>query len=271
MITSKIAVAGLGFVGGSIQKALEIKGIPTKVYDKYKEIGTFEDILDSDILFLALPTIYDNALKEYDKSAIIENLEKLQQHEYKGCVVLKSTVEPGTTELYAQTYKLALVHNPEFLTARTALEDFLTQSHIVIGSTRNLLNEDVLLDEFYKEAFPKATISYCSSTESECMKLFCNNFYAAKVQIFTEFYLLCENLGISYEVVKDLMLQNGWINPMHTMVPGPDLQISYGGFCFSKDTNALVQFMGSNNVPCGVLEAMIEERNIMRNDDLNVK
>ena len=43
------------------------------------------------------------------------------------------------------------------------------------------------------------------------------------------------------------MLKNGWINPMHTTVPGPDGQLSYGGFCFPKDTNALLQFMKTEN------------------------
>ena len=63
------------------------------------------------------------------------------------------------------------------------------------------------------------------------------------------------------------MLKNGWINPMHTTIPGPDGTISYGGLCFPKDTNALMYFMEKFDVPHNVLEATINERNIMRKEN----
>ena len=40
-----------------------------------------------------------------------------------------------------------------------------------------------------------------------------------------------------------MMIGNGNINPDHTSVPGPDGNISYGGYCFPKDTNALNEYM----------------------------
>ena len=67
------------------------------------------------------------------------------------------------------------------------------------------------------------------------------------------------------------MLKNGWINPMHTTVPGPDGEISYGGLCFPKDTNALNKYMKRENTPNKVLEACIKERNEMRDDNNNCK
>jgi len=98
------------------------------------------------------------------------------------------------------------------------------------------------------------------------MKLFVNCFYATKVQFFTEMYLLCENMNISYDNVISLMLKNGWINPMHTNIPGPDGQISYGGLCFPKDTLALLSFMKLQNTPCEILNATVQERTKMRSD-----
>ncbi len=47
-------------------------------------------------------------------------------------------------------------------------------------------------------------------------------------------------------------------------VPGPDGQLSYGGLCFPKDTNALLEFMKLQNTPSAVLEACIAERNLLR-------
>jgi UDP-glucose 6-dehydrogenase len=85
-----------------------------------------------------------------------------------------------------------------------------------------------------------------------------------KVQIFNEFYGLCQKLNVDYNNVTKMMLLNGWINPMHTQVPGPDGKLSYGGACFIKDTKALLAQMLHEDTPCAVLEATIEERDLMR-------
>ena len=269
----KICVIGLGFVGGAMKQSFEMKGCNVVGYDKFKESDSFEDCLDSKIAFLALPTIYDDHKKEYDKSCIEEVCEKLMNAGYQGIVVNKSTVEPKTTLNLAEKYhNLKLIHNPEFLTAVTAFEDFHNQKHIVLGKTKNVDEWEFLeLKHFYAFLYPDAEISLCDSTESESMKIFVNCFYSVKVQFFNELYLLCKNNSCDYDRVKDLMLKNGWINPMHTTVPGPDGQLSYGGFCFPKDTNALLQHMKTENSPCKVLEATIEERNEMRDDHTNVK
>ena len=77
-------------------------------------------------------------------------------------------------------------------------------------------------------------------------------------------FLLCERENINYNQVKELMLNNGWIHPMHTDVPGRDGEISFGGACLPKDTNALNQYMIINNTSNRILDAVIMERNSMR-------
>ena len=199
-------------------------------------------------------------------SNIEENLEKLSGH-YNGLCVIKSTVEPGVTELLSEKYNLNIAHNPEFLTERTSFEDFHNQKHIVIGTNEDAKrDEDVII--LYKELYPDAKISICKSEESEAMKLFCNNFYAMKVQIFNEFYFICQKIGADFHEIKDLMLKNNWINSEHTQVPGRDGKISYGGHCFPKDTKALCHFMKTSGSPYGVLEACIKERDSMRDKKL---
>jgi UDPglucose 6-dehydrogenase len=280
MLDVKVGVAGLGFVGGALAKSFEGKGQSTICYDKYKDggINEPEDLLEADIVFLCLPTPYIEG-HGFDTTALHQMCKFLSRSEFYGLVIIKSTVEPGTTKFLAETYQLNMVHNPEFLTARTAFEDFDNQTHIVIGEhrlqNRKLPNGNTMpwsqvglgyLCTVYKKLYPDATISICTSEESESMKLFCNNFYAVKVQMFNEFYLLCQRTGADFEAVKDLMLRNNWINPMHTNIPGPDGQLSYGGACFPKDTSALRDFMKRMGTPHEVLEAAISERNKMRKD-----
>jgi UDP-glucose 6-dehydrogenase len=272
-----ISIIGIGFVGDAMMKSYEIKGYKSGknmfIYDKYKNggMGNFDDTLKSDIMFLALPTMYDENQKTYNMSAVEDTCELLVKNNYKGAVVIKCTMLPESTNNLCDKYKLNFIHNPEFLTARTAFEDFHNQSHIVLGKGSTCSQEvfDKVVD-FYNILYPNTEMSLCDAGESESMKIFVNCFYSVKVQMMTEFYLFCKDTDISYDNVKNMMLKNGWISPMHTQVPGPDKKLSYGGLCFPKDTNALNQMMINKNCPNKVLAATIEERNIMRNDNLNI-
>lgn len=269
-----VGIIGLGFVGGAIYKSFNEKLIKVVGYDNNINIkcNSFEECLSSDILFLCLPTQFDENTKSYDKSIIVNVLNDLDKNNYNGLVVIKSTVEPTTTDnLQEKNPKLKLFHNPEFLSAKTAYEDFHHQSHIVLGKSDKCSHSDLLLlEEFYHNYYPDAKISLCSATESESMKIYLNCFYSVKIQFFNELYLLCNKTKTNYNNVLDLMLKNNWINPMHTKVPGNDGKLSYGGYCFPKDTNALLHFMKSMDSPCKVLEASIKERNTMRDDKVNI-
>lgn len=275
----KIGIIGLGFVGSAMYSSFKKLDINVYGYDKYKTnnlglvgIGTFEDVILNDIIFLCLPTPYDSTLKEYDKSTIYSICDKLYEYKYNGIVIIKSTIEIGTIEFLESKYPLKYIHNPEFLTARTAEQDFHNQTHIVLGFGSIILEEDVnKVINFYSKFYPNANISKCLAKESESMKLFCNSFYSVKIQFFNELFLLCQKTNINYDNVKDLMLANNWINPMHTNVPGPDGKLSYGGLCFPKDTNALNEIMKKYETPNAIINAVINERNIMRSESDNCK
>ena len=261
-----LGICGCGFVGNAIlQYLLKQPDIKVNVYDKYKNINTFEELLPCNVLFICLPTNYDEEFKSYDMTEINTTLSLLSDNNFHGIILLKSTVLPkycsGINNLYSN---LNIIHNPEFLSASTAVEDFSTQKHIILGHTRQSIPYINTVDILYKKLFPNSMISICTSEESALTKLACNSFYSTKIQYFTEIYLLCKNINVSYDNVKRLMLQNGWIDSHHTDVPGHDKQISFGGACFPKDINALTQYMIASNIPSDVLQAVINERNKMR-------
>lgn len=264
----KVGVVGLGVVGSAIFKNFLEKKIKALGYDKYKNIGQINDILSCKFLFLCLPTSFNPVDKCYDISAIEEICQYLAKNGYQNLVIIKSTVEPETTEKLVKKYSLEICHNPEFLSTRSAYQDCDQQKHIVIGKSEGCSKkkiEDLIF--FFKKFYPNAEISECSSGESELMKLCVNNFYAVKIQFFNEIYSLSEKLeNVSYNKVRELILKNGWINPMHTKVPGTDGKLSYGGMCFPKDTNALREYMKRKAVLYGIIDAAIEERNFLRKD-----
>ena len=78
--------------------------------------------------------------------------------------------------------------------------------------------------------------------------------------------MLSKELGIDFERVKQLIVNNGWISPNHMQVPGPDGRLAYGGHCFPKDTNALNQLMSKLSTPNMVIDSVIKERNKIRGD-----
>jgi len=267
-----LGIVGLGFVGSAMYQSFEKKGISLIGYDKYKDggIGSLESILKCEIVFLCLPTLFNETKKQYDKSSIHEVCSGLVDNNYNGLLVLKSTVEPETVNNLSEKYKLKLIHNPEFLSARTAFQDFHSQKHIVLGKGPNCSLEDInILKEFYEKNYTESIVSICDSLESESMKIMCNCFYASKIMIFNEYSALCRNNGANFDKIRELMLKNNWINPMHTIVPGTDGKLGYGGACFPKDTLALCEYMSQNGSINNVLSSVIKENKSIR--DINEK
>ena len=267
-----VGVIGIGFVGSAVVHSLKTKGVTVAENDLPKPSGTFEDAASCDVVFLCLPTQYDEREKRYDTRALEVTCKSLSESEFAGVALVKSTVEPGTTQRLSESYpRLQLIHNPEFLTAATAQRDFDNQGHVVLGSASNVrFPATRLVEAFYARHYPRAVVSKCTSTESESMKIFANSFYAVKIQFFNEMYAVCQKTGADYDKVRDMIMRNGWVNPMHTSVPGTDGKLSYGGLCFPKDTSALLAFMERLGTPKAVLQATVEERNQMREDKWNV-
>jgi nucleotide sugar dehydrogenase len=262
-----IGICGLGFVGNSINSFMSMNSVVETVivYDKYKQINALDDLIVSDILYVCIPTPYIDSMKTYNMDEINNTLFLLNEMNYTGIILIKSTVLPDYCENINKTFPLLnIIHNPEFLSAATAIEDFAQQTHIILGYTNNSKYVVSDVEIFYNTVFPKALLSITNSTTSALTKLACNSFYATKVQFFTEIFSLCNKIDVEFNEVKDLMLKNNWINPMHTNVPGPDGQISFGGACLPKDINALSQFILRNNSYNSLLDAVIQERNSMR-------
>ena len=214
----KIGLIGLDYIGNAIQKSFQKRKINCTVYDKEKQIGILEDCLLTDIIFLCLPFVVNSDEKVYDKNVFFELCTYFSENKYKGSVVIKSSLEPMTTESFATMFpKLSLIHNPVFLSKSTPYHDFHNQKHIVIGSASTCPEEDkTKLQAFYQRYYPQAKISHCHSTESESMKYFCESFYAVKLHFFSELQHLCKKINCKYENIRKLMLKNYWIHPTYT-------------------------------------------------------
>ena len=118
-----------------------LTNIDISTYDKYKDSGTLDDVKNTDILFIAVPTVFKHSTNEYNKDALHDVL--IQLKDYQGIILIKCTLEPTVTESLVQKYQLKLIHNPEFLSASSNIDDFVNQTHIVLGQSSLITNNDM--------------------------------------------------------------------------------------------------------------------------------
>ena len=262
-----IGIIGLGVVGNSIYSTFKKKNINVMGYDKYNSRGNItklDEILSCEILFLCLPTPFDEKLKSYNKEALDETMLFLHNKKYNGFILIKSTVEPTVCDNYYNQYNnLKILHNPEFISAISAEKDFENQKYTLIGKTNIDENINMVID-FYKKYFININIIINTSLETEVTKIAANSFYATKIQYFNEIYDLCNKTNCNYNIVRDMMLESGWINKMHTNVPGSDGKFSYGGMCFPKDTSAYYNFLKKNSEYYEIAKATVEQNKSIR-------
>ena len=158
----KVGICGCGFVGNAIQQfLLNLQDdIQLSVYDKYKNLNNlnnlnkFECLLDVDFLFICLPTNYNEELKSYDMTEINNTLSLLSENNFGGIILIKSTVIPNYCSEMNNLYSnLNIIHNPEFLSASTAVADFSEQKHIILGHTKQSISYINMIFNFYKNLF----------------------------------------------------------------------------------------------------------------------
>jgi len=242
----QVGVFGNGFVGNAIYQNFKDK-VVTKVYDinPQKSVNTPKEVLNSDIIFVCLPTPMKKD-GQCDLSFVMDFFKKIERPSASPLFVIKSTVPIGTTEKICELRKdLRVVHNPEFLTAVNAVEDFKNTDRNIIGGRQDWCLE---LKDFFKECFPKTPIQIVTSNESETIKYFCNSYLAAKVSFFNNLFEICQKYGMNFDSVKDGITSDTRIGASHTKVPGPDGLMGFGGYCFPKDINALINTLNENGI-----------------------
>ncbi len=237
-----IGIVGNGFVGNAVHQNFKDK-VPCKVYDvdKTRSLNTLGEVIDQDFIFVCLPTPMKSS-GECDLSILDKFFESLPEH-IVGTFVLKSTVPIGTTEKYYERHNI--IHNPEFLTARNAIQDFANNERNIVGGDMDLCIDFVHMFEKY---FPHIPSIITTSKESEAIKYFSNVFLAYKVAYFNKIYDLCKAAGMDYDVIREGLVADSRIGNSHTQVPGIDNDRGFGGTCFPKDLNSLIVQMESYNL-----------------------
>jgi UDPglucose 6-dehydrogenase len=211
----------------------------------------------SDIVFIAVGTP-PKANGESDLSAVEEVAHGIAQaiDRYK-VIVNKSTVPVGTGDLVRDLIErnrrrpvnFDVVSNPEFLREGSAIEDTLRPDRIVIGAPNQQVAMTLL--ELYAPLERPMIITDVHS--AEIIKYASNAFLAAKISFINEIANLCELAGGDVTQVMKGMGLDPRIGAAFL-----NAGLGYGGSCFPKDTDALIQTAAALGYDFRTLRAVAE-------------
>ena len=262
-INKRIGIVGKGFVGSAVQFGFSPSvGVDAevKVYDKDPNKSTHtlqEVVLGSDIIFLSVPTPSnkDGSINLDIVKSILNDINEIYSETVNSIILLRSTVIPGTTRKLQQKYpKLRIVFNPEFLTERAANFDFINQSRFVVGGDPA---DVVEVSELFRKRFGKSmSIIETNSETAELIKYMTNTFFATKISFLNDMKLLSDKCGAIWEHAVEGFVRDGRIGHSHLSVPGHDGRYGFGGSCFPKDIQALINYANDLGVDMNVLSGV---------------
>jgi UDPglucose 6-dehydrogenase len=215
----------------------------------------------SDLIFLALPTPpgEDGSADLSYVLGVASDIGKILNdiNQYK-VIINKSTVPVGTAEKVAAKIKenfsgeFDVVSNPEFLREGVAVEDFMKPDRVVVGCSseraKKLMQQ--LYNPFVRQGNP---IYFMDERSAEITKYAANSYLAMRITFMNELANLCEKVGADVETVRVGMGSDNRIGKRF-LFPG----IGYGGSCFPKDVQALVQTSNQYGYDYSILNAVMD-------------
>jgi len=255
----KIGIIGRGFVGSAVEFGFSAQtgcDASVKVYDKNPKLSSNsleETVNQSEFIFLSVPTP-SNVDGSINLDVLNEALFSISEvNESDNIILIRSTIVPGTTQKFKETFpKLNLVFNPEFLTERSAKYDFINQSRFILGGDKSHTSK---VAELFKWRFGDSVpIIETNFETAELIKYMNNCFFAAKVSFLNEMKLISDKTHADWNVAVEGFVRDGRIGHSHLSVPGPDGKLGFGGSCFPKDIQAIINFAKTLNIELNTLQ-----------------
>lgn len=269
MSTPTVGFIGQGFIGKNMADDFEMRGHTVVRYALEAPYDTNkDDIASCDIVFIAVPT------PTTPKGFVDSSLRAVLPLVGKGKIaVIKSTMLPGTCELLQADFPHCLVlHSPEFLREKQAVEDTQHPARTIVGipkKSKKYLDAATQVLSVLPEA-PYTKV--CSSREAELIKYGGNVFLTTKLIFMNVLYDLARTIHADYEVVAEAMAADPRIGSGHTKVvdssghKGAKKGRGAGGHCFPKDLAALSRFYKKttqDQLGARILEAIEAKNNAL--------
>ena len=266
----KIGIIGRGFVGAAVEFGFSAQtgcDAQVKIYDKNpsKSLHTLKETVNkSDFIFVSVPTPSntDGSMHLGILESVLQDIQAVNKRK-DNIILIRSTVIPGTTTKLCKKFKkLNIVFNPEFLTERSAKFDFINQSRFILGGRKR---NTARVAELYRWRFGDSVPCIESNFETAEMVKYMNNcFFATKVSFMNEMKQVADKTNVDWDLAVEGFVRDGRVGHSHLAVPGPDGRFGFGGSCFPKDVQAMIDFgnqLGLNmNTLKGVWQTNLEVR-----------
>jgi UDPglucose 6-dehydrogenase len=231
-----------------------------------------EAVVNAKAVFLAVgtPSLEDGSADLSQLQAAADQVgEALSNNQSHCCVVVKSTVLPGTTEnvvkqavlKYTKSGTVSFAMNPEFLRQGSAVNDALYPDRIVLGHEDKKGLE--ILREIYKPF--DAPLIETAIQSAEMIKYTSNALLATLISFSNEIANICETVpGADVREVLDVVCMDRRITMNQDgAIYKPEITsylkagCGFGGSCLPKDVNALRSFATNNAVYAPLLDAVL--------------
>jgi nucleotide sugar dehydrogenase len=243
----KIGIVGRGFVGSAVQFGFSPNtgcDAEVRAHDKdpNKSQHTLEEVVnESDYIFVSVPTPSNNdgSINLDIVDDVLHSINEINNRD--NVILLRSTMVPGSTLAFQKKYpKLNIVFNPEFLTERSANFDFINQARFIVGGDSENTSKVAKLYRWrFGDSIPVIETIY---QNAELIKYMNNCFFATKVSFMNEMRIVADKCGADWDKAVDGFIRDGRIGHSHLNVPGHDGKFGFGGSCFPKDIQALIDF-----------------------------
>ena len=210
-------------------------------------------VKDSEVIFICVgtPSNPDGSIDLRAIKSVSKNIGLvLKECVDNKVVVFKSTVLPWVPvemKKYIEKIteqKISVVMNPEFLKEGLAVNDCLNPDSIVIGGD---LEGVEVVKRVYEWSSVKPSIT--GLKEASLVKYAKNSFLATKISFANVIANYCDECGLNAKEVLRVMAEDERINPRF-LRNGP----GFGGSCFPKDVNALMNDMKGDLLLKAVLD-----------------
>jgi UDPglucose 6-dehydrogenase len=252
----KIGSIGRGMVGEAIYQGLKFLGNNMCYFDPKFTESKMEDILDTDVVFISVPTL-PNENNECDLTILIKVLDDLYRLEYKGIICIKSTITPGTTQKMIEKYNNDnICFCPEFLRERCAYEDFMENNKICLVGTNNEKAFNIIkkIHENISDTFKMV-----KPIEAELTKYMQNVYNTYRILFANGMYEICKYNDVEYNSVLESLLVRNELDSKYMRcnenIRGPS------GPCLVKDSLAFNQYVKSLNlqVKPGIFQTIVDD------------
>ncbi len=154
-------------------------------------------------------------------------------------IIVRSTVPPNTTKALRHETGKRIIFAPEFYgtTQHCNPKSFDYNFMILGGPKEDCARVIQFLQDVYDARY---RFLITDSTTAELTKYFANTMLAAKVSLCVQFWDIANQFGVSYEEMRELLLNDHRFNRAHTFVYADHPY--WESHCFDKDLPALTRF-----------------------------